>query len=79
MAVTGLNTAARRVQSTVALSSSVPHKAACVGLARRAVSLSASVRGLSSARVVCAASVTSKVYFDVTIGGEDAGRITMGA
>lgn len=28
--------------------------------------------------MVMASSVTTKVYFDISIGGEDAGRITMG-
>lgn len=48
------------------------------GFGMTQVQSAAGIRSAARTSIVAAAEVSNKVYFDITIGGEDVGRITMG-
>jgi peptidyl-prolyl cis-trans isomerase B (cyclophilin B) len=48
------------------------------GFGMAQVQSAAGIRSAARTSIVAAAQVSNKVYFDITIGGEDVGRITMG-
>ena len=76
----GLNasSARRPVGMTMVNNLSMNKVARSTGFGMAQVQSAAGIRSAARTSIVAAAQVSNKVYFDITIGGEDVGRITMG-
>jgi len=76
----GLNasSARRPVGMAMVNNLSMNKVARSTGFGMAQVQSAAGIRSAARTSIVAAAQVSNKVYFDITIGGEDVGRITMG-
>lgn len=76
----GLNasSARRPVGMTMVNNLSMNKVARSTGFGMAQVQSASGIRSAARTSIVAAAQVSNKVYFDITIGGEDVGRITMG-